>query len=99
MRRLDERDTYQDILRPLNKYCSQRNKQILDTLLQYEQSTLKEQEALCQWITQHLTDIPLFSKTKKHGLKEILAGNYRDISALAMIRYGFQHCYDWRTKF
>lgn len=86
----NELETQENILKPSSNQAQHQKSLDQKTLLQYEQLSYFEKEEIIKWLINNLSQIPMFSKTKKAGLKQLLTNNYEFPEPLAMIRHAIK---------
>ena len=86
----NEKETQAKIIRLLETPTEQHKRLKQATMRKYEQLSYFEREEITRWLKKNLKDLPILSKTKQLGLKELLAGHYETKSALLLIRYAMQ---------
>ena len=83
----NESDTKETILKPAAERLHQQDSINQKTALRYEALPYFEREEITRWLKYNLAKIPMPGRTKRAGLAELLAGNYRYPSALVLIRH------------
>src|SRR5687768_15411537 len=83
-------DTENRVLKPLDRYYNRQKWINEETKARYAKLNRFEKEAVVGWLKSNLHNVPMFTKSKKIALEQLIAGNYQGQTALFLVRQAFK---------